>query len=72
VRSDERPTAPNPSDTGAGARGPLNPALVAQGRTIFRFDDWKEKQHGHPMEEIGTRIHRACVALNILERMSAG
>ena len=39
----ERPTAP-PSDVQAvGSRGPLNPALIASGKTIFRFDTYGDE-----------------------------
>jgi mono/diheme cytochrome c family protein len=39
----ERPTAP-PSDVPAvDSRGPLNPALIASGKTIFRFDTYGDE-----------------------------
>ncbi|MFL5577059.1 MAG: hypothetical protein ACJ79S_13935 [Gemmatimonadaceae bacterium] len=40
---DERPTAPRPPDASLAARGPLNPALVARGKTIFRFDTYGDE-----------------------------
>ena len=38
---DERPTAP--ADTPSFAQGPLNPAIVARGREIFRFDTFGDE-----------------------------
>jgi hypothetical protein len=35
-QGDNNPTEPAPTGPELAAKGPLNPALVAQGRTIFR------------------------------------
>ncbi|MGE5101203.1 MAG: hypothetical protein ACM3SX_14550, partial [Deltaproteobacteria bacterium] len=41
-RSD-RPTAPATNTAGLTSRGPLNPALIADGRSIFRFDTYGDE-----------------------------
>jgi hypothetical protein len=38
-----RPTGPSPAGPTLRAQGPLNPALVAQGKTIFRFETFGDE-----------------------------
>ena len=39
----DRPTAPNPGGPASASRGPMNPALIAQGKDIFRFDTYGDE-----------------------------
>jgi mono/diheme cytochrome c family protein len=39
----ERPTAPSSDVPAVDSRGPLNPALIASGKTIFRFDTYGDE-----------------------------
>jgi hypothetical protein len=39
----DRPTAPNAPAAALGSRGPLNPALIESGRTVFRNDTYGDE-----------------------------
>lgn len=41
--SDEKPTAPREVNSSLARPSPLNPALIAQGRTTFRFDTYGDE-----------------------------
>jgi hypothetical protein len=39
----DRPTAPAPNGARVASEGPMNPALIASGQTIFRFDTYGDQ-----------------------------
>ena len=39
----DRPTSPNQGGPASASRGPMNPALIAQGKDIFRFDTYGDE-----------------------------